>query len=110
MSQGGREEEGGTLPPTLPPFLPASLSALWTQAEQVAEAQGIQVGRVLMHVLTLWGEYLESRYKATWNREFNREFNLPWREASPPNHLNDKWTRTSRLSIKKPLSLSLWQS
>jgi len=31
------------------------------------------------------GSY-EGRNKATWKREFK----LPWREASPPNHLNDK--------------------
>jgi len=29
---------------------------------------------------------LEGRYKATWKREFN----LPWREAGPPNHHDDK--------------------
>ena len=30
--------------------------------------------------------------------------NLPWREAGPPNHHDDKWIRTSRLSIKNSLS------
>ena len=29
---------------------------------------------------------LEGRCKATWNREFK----FPWREAGPPNHLNDE--------------------
>jgi len=29
---------------------------------------------------------LQGRYKATWNREFKH----PWREAGPPNHLDDK--------------------
>ena len=29
---------------------------------------------------------LEGRCKATWNREFE----LPWREAGPPNHHDDK--------------------
>ena len=29
--------------------------------------------------------YVEGRCKATWKREFK----LPWREAGPPNHLND---------------------
>ena len=28
----------------------------------------------------------EGTYKATWKRDFK----LPWREAGPPNHLNDK--------------------
>ena len=32
------------------------------------------------------GEPLKGRCKATWKREFK----LPWREAGPPNHLNDK--------------------
>ena len=27
-----------------------------------------------------------SKYKATWKREFK----LPWRQAGPPNHLDDK--------------------
>ena len=28
----------------------------------------------------------EGRYKATWKREFK----LPWRQAGPPNHLDNK--------------------
>jgi hypothetical protein len=38
---------------------------------------------------------------ATWKREFN----LPWRKAGLLISMI-KWTRTSRLSIKKPLSLA----
>ena len=34
-----------------------------------------------------------------------REFKLPWREAGPPNHLDGKVVRTTRLSIKTSLSL-----
>ena len=32
------------------------------------------------------GTAWEGRYKAPWKREFT----IPWREAGPPNHLNDK--------------------
>ena len=31
------------------------------------------------------GRCKEGRWEATWNREFK----LPWREAGPPNHLDD---------------------
>ena len=37
-------------------------------------------------VLTIFYAPEEGRCKATWKREFK----LPWREAGPPHHLNDK--------------------
>jgi len=44
----------------------------------------VSSGQVRMN--TLIGELpYEGRYEATWKREFK----LPWREASPPNHLDD---------------------
>jgi len=36
--------------------------------------------------LTSCRKHLQGRYEATWKREFK----LPWREADPPNHLDDK--------------------
>ena len=36
----------------------------------------------------------------------NREFNLPWREAGPPNHLDDS-VDPDQLSIKNSLS-AVW--
>ena len=45
----------------------------------------------------------EGRCKATWKRDFK----LPWREAGPPDHHDDKWIWTSRLSIKDSLPKGL---
>ena len=39
----------------------------------------------------------EGRYKATWKREFK----LPWREAGPPNHLDDKVDSDQKVAIKE---------
>ena len=41
------------------------------------------------------------RYKATWKREFK----IPWREAGPPNHLDDKVDSDQRV-VDQELSLS----
>ena len=43
-----------------------------------------------------------TRYKATWKREFK----LPWREAGPPNHLDDV-VDADQLVVDKELALSL---
>jgi hypothetical protein len=43
----------------------------------------------------------EGRYEATWKREFN----LPWSEVVPPNHLDDK-VDSDRLVVNKEVSLS----
>ena len=48
-----------------------------------------------------WGGQ-ECEYKATWEREFN----LPWREAGDPKHLDDK-VDSDQLVINKENSLSL---
>ena len=52
------------------------------------------------------GSLLPGRPRRAWRRTpFRlREFKLPWRNAGPPNHHDDKWIRTSRLSIKNSLS------
>ena len=42
----------------------------------------------------------EGRYKATWEREFK----LPWREAGPPNHLDDEVDSDQEV-VNKQLSL-----
>jgi len=42
----------------------------------------------------------EGRYKATWKREFK----LPWSEAGPPNHLDDKMD-SDQWVVNKELSL-----
>jgi len=42
----------------------------------------------------------EVRYKASWKREFN----LPWREAGPPNHLDDK-VDSDQYVVNKEISL-----
>jgi len=41
---------------------------------------------ILAEFLTWEGHHFEGRYKATWKGEFK----LPWREAGPTNHLDDK--------------------
>ena len=46
-------------------------------------------------------ESLEGRCKATWQREFK----LPWREAGPPNYLNDT-IDSDQLVVNKELSLT----
>ena len=43
----------------------------------------------------------ECRYKATWKRTFK----LPWREAGPPNHLNDEIDLDQQV-VSKELSLN----
>ena len=45
----------------------------------------------------------KGRYKATWKREFK----LPWREAGPPNHLDEK-VDVDQSVVNKELSLGLW--
>ena len=44
----------------------------------------------------------EGRCKATWKREFK----LPWREAGPPNHHDDKVDSDQEV-VNKELSLSV---
>ena len=43
----------------------------------------------------------EGKYKATWKREFK----VPWREAGPPNHLDDKVDSNQKVVDTE---LSLW--
>ena len=40
-------------------------------------------------------------HSATWKGKFK----LPWHKAGPINHIDDQWSRTSRLSMKNSLSL-----
>ena len=46
------------------------------------------------------GAHSEGRYKATWKREFK----LPWREAGPPNHLDDEVDSNQQV-VNKEISL-----
>ena len=46
---------------------------------------------------------LACRYKATWKREFN----LLWREAGPPDHLDDEMDSDSEWSIKNFLAITV---
>ena len=60
-------------------------------------------GRLLLclGIVGFCGWQMEGRCKATWEREFN----LEWREAGPPNHLDDKVDSDQQVGNKE-VSLS----